>query len=96
MIGGTRQRRYARALIGTLVTMLAAGSLPPWPLDCRRGLQASASSGLYVRGAGYGHGVGMSQYGAAGYAQHGYSYRQILQQYYAQTTLGKVNPDPAR
>jgi stage II sporulation protein D len=35
----------------------------------------------------------MSQYGAAGYAQHGYSYQQILQKYYAQTTLGNVDPD---
>ncbi len=55
--------------------------------------KSGGSAGLYVRGAGYGHGVGMSQYGAAGYAQHGYSYRQILQRYYAQTTLGVVSPD---
>jgi stage II sporulation protein D len=54
---------------------------------------ANAGAGLYITGAGYGHGVGMSQYGAAGYAQHGYSYRQILQRYYAQTTLGSVDPD---
>ena len=54
---------------------------------------SSASVGLYVRGAGYGHGVGMSQYGAAGYAQHGYDYRQILEHYYAQTTLGVVSPE---
>ncbi len=54
---------------------------------------AGTSSGLYVRGAGYGHGVGMSQYGAAGYAQHGYGYRQILRRYYAQTTLGRVSPN---
>jgi stage II sporulation protein D len=54
---------------------------------------ASAGAGLYISGAGYGHGVGMSQYGAAGYAEHGYSYRQILQKYYAQTTLGSVDPD---
>ena len=55
--------------------------------------KSSASAGLYVRGAGYGHGVGMSQYGAAGYAEHGYSYRQILQHYYAQTTVGAISPD---
>ena len=31
---------------------------------------------------GYGHAVGMCQYGAAGYARHGYSYAQILHHYY--------------
>ena len=31
---------------------------------------------------GYGHGVGMSQYGAQGMAEQGYSYDQILQYYY--------------
>lgn len=31
---------------------------------------------------GYGHGVGMSQYGANGYAKEGYTYRQILSHYY--------------
>ncbi|MFW5980667.1 MAG: SpoIID/LytB domain-containing protein, partial [Halanaerobiaceae bacterium] len=31
---------------------------------------------------GYGHGVGMSQDGANGFAKHGYDYRQILKHYY--------------
>ena len=38
----------------------------------------------------------MSQYGAAGYALHGASYQEILRDYYAQTTLGHVRPEPAR
>jgi len=50
-------------------------------------------SGFYITGAGFGHGVGMSQYGAAGFALHGYTYRQILSHYYSDTTLGKVLPD---
>ena len=32
--------------------------------------------------AGYGHGVGMSQYGADALAQEGWDYRQILLHYY--------------
>ncbi len=36
---------------------------------------------------GYGHGVGMSQYGANGMAKEGYSYQQILNYYYPGTTL---------
>src|SRR3954447_10457933 len=40
-----------------------------------------------VRGHGFGHGVGMSQYGAYGYAEHGKGYRFILDHYYRGTDL---------
>ena len=36
---------------------------------------------------GYGHGVGMSQYGANGMAKEGYNYEQILAHYYPNTQL---------
>src|SRR5437588_4070074 len=38
---------------------------------------AEASSSFYITGGGDGHGIGMSQYGAYGYAQHGKGYRFI-------------------
>lgn len=38
---------------------------------------------------GYGHGVGMSQYGANGMSNAGYSYKDILSHYYPGTTLTK-------
>ena len=41
-----------------------------------------------VTGRGYGHGVGMSQYGALGFAQNGATYDQILAHYYPGTELG--------
>lgn len=40
--------------------------------------------------AGYGHGVGMSQYGANAMAQDGYSYREILTHYYSGTVVEAV------
>jgi stage II sporulation protein D len=43
---------------------------------------------LLVSGHGWGHGVGMGQWGAQGYAQQGYTYEQILDAYYPGTTLG--------
>ena len=49
---------------------------------------AGAAATFTVRGAGFGHGVGMSQYGAYGYAQHGWGYKQILLHYFKGTTLG--------
>src|SRR4249920_3583861 len=43
-----------------------------------------------VKGHGFGHGVGMSQYGAYGYATHGFGYRAILAHYYTGTTIGTI------
>jgi stage II sporulation protein D len=51
---------------------------------------AGAASRLVVRGAGFGHGVGMSQYGAYGYATHGRDHAFILNHYYAGTQLGRL------
>jgi stage II sporulation protein D len=51
---------------------------------------AGASAARWViHGRGFGHGVGMSQYGAYGYAKHGRDYRQILGHYYRHTRVGK-------
>jgi stage II sporulation protein D len=58
-------------------------------------LAAPAAAGkarLTIRGAGFGHGVGMSQYGALGFAQHGKTYDQILAHYYTGTELGTTDP----
>jgi stage II sporulation protein D len=43
-----------------------------------------------VHGHGFGHGVGMSAYGAYGYALHGAGYKQILGHYYPGTSLGTL------
>ena len=39
-------------------------------------------TGIIITTKGYGHGVGMSQYGANGYANNGYTFNQILLHYY--------------
>lgn len=51
---------------------------------------AKASVSWVVRGHGFGHGVGVSQYGAYGYALHGKGYRFILAHYYRGTTIGEL------
>lgn len=43
-------------------------------------------------GRGYGHGVGMSQYGARGRALAGQDAATILAHYYQGTTLGRIDP----
>ena len=49
---------------------------------------AASAKVWVVKGAGFGHGVGMSQYGAKGYAQNGFGYQAILAHYYTGTTIG--------
>jgi stage II sporulation protein D len=46
---------------------------------------------LVVHGNGYGHGVGMCQWGAIGRARAGQSVRTILATYYPGTTVGPAN-----
>lgn len=43
-----------------------------------------------ITGAGWGHGVGLCQIGAAAMAEQGYSYRDILMHYYPGATLTKL------
>ena len=43
---------------------------------------AAAGRQLLVRGQGFGHGVGMSQWGAHGLAEQGADFRTILRHYY--------------
>ena len=47
-------------------------------------------SNVEIQTKGYGHGVGMSQYGAHGMAKAGYSYQEILSHYYTGTSLQKL------
>jgi len=77
---GTARGR-ARSLAALLAGAFAALAL---------GTASARASTLVIEGAGDGHGVGMSQDGALGYAQHGYSYEAILAHYYTGTTLGRA------
>ena len=51
---------------------------------------AEAATRWVVEGAGFGHGIGMSQYGAYGFAKHGRGYRDILAHYYRGTQIGSA------
>ena len=57
-------------------------------------LNASTSGGevsaLTLTGRGYGHGIGMCQWGAIGRARAGQDFRTILETYYPGTTIGRI------
>jgi stage II sporulation protein D len=68
---------FVALLVGLVATPLAAA-------------QGSPEVSYRFEGRGYGHGVGMSQYGARGAAAAGLNARAILAHYYRGTTLATV------
>lgn len=73
-------RVFLGALLAALLGSLAA--LPPSPA------LAARIDGVSLIGSGYGHGKGMSQYGAKAAAERGRTQRQILDFYYPGTGVG--------
>lgn len=54
---------------------------------------AKSSSQYRIEGRGWGHGIGMSQYGANGFANQGMSGQTIVQHYYAGTVVAPAPPE---
>lgn len=84
-VRGTSASVHRRALVLGVVLACALGAT-----------SAHASSVLVVTGRGWGHGVGMSQWGAYGYARHGWSWPRILAHYYPGTRLATVGEPRVR
>jgi stage II sporulation protein D len=73
-----------RSLALALITLSATAGL------AAVGSPASAASEFRFYGGGWGHGVGMSQYGAYGMAIAGAGYTDILGQYYTGTSVETI------
>jgi stage II sporulation protein D len=94
----------SRALVAAVAAALlaagpAAASNRDLPPVCAAGCVAAkpGTGSLFLfSGHGWGHGIGMSQYGAWGYALHGWSYQQILSHYYPGTTIGPAQTNLVR
>jgi stage II sporulation protein D len=86
------RRTIAHVVVAAAVAAGLAASATAASVCTGTCFSAPAGSGplLVFTGHGWGHGVGMSQYGAYGYAQHGWSAQQILAHYYPGTTVGKA------
>ena len=82
-------RRLLFALTGlglALAVSAPAGIRAPAPTTPA----AVTATTFLVSGRGWGHGVGMSQYGALGYAQEGWTHDQILGHFYTGAELGSA------
>lgn len=76
-------RTIRRALLITLVVALALGSQAFAPQSAR-----AAYPPFTFSGSGYGHGIGLSQYGAKGWAEHGKTGEWIAAYYYPGSKIG--------
>ena len=89
-----------RALVAlsALVAAVTLASAPhAAPLPGKQYVAPSGSGALFlVSGHGWGHGVGMGQWGAQGHALQGYTYDQILAAYYPGTTSGQTSTTSIR
>jgi SpoIID/LytB domain protein len=75
-----------------LVALFAASAAAYSSAGATHRVQATpvASPTFVVSGRGWGHGVGLAQWGAYGFAQQGATYEEILGHYYQGTTLGQA------
>jgi stage II sporulation protein D len=90
--GATVARNWIRRVLGaTTALMVIATSATLTMIPAHADSAVSARSGNFtIHGAGWGHGWGMSQYGAYGAARKGLSWKQILAFYYRGTRLSKL------
>jgi len=86
--GGSSAPLYARSGGGESAVGLGSSSF--YVMDGQGKVKLTTKEERYtIKGTGYGHGVGLSQWGARGWAELGYDYRKILQYYYEGVTLTK-------
>jgi SpoIID/LytB domain protein len=72
-----------------LMLVVAALALPP------AGPALAGSDGFTFYGGGWGHGLGLSQWGAYGLARQGWSAARILTHFYQGTRVGQAEDAPA-
>ncbi len=77
----------------SILVALAAGAASAHPTQS----EAMPGEALFVvSGRGWGHGVGMSQYGAYGMANAGHTHEEILAHYYSGTEIGQAGTKQVR
>ncbi len=86
VLAGVSSMRRTLVLVSVLV--LVAGSATQTRTSALAQSTPVGAATFLVSGHGWGHGVGLSQYGAYGYAQKGFLYDNIVLHYFPGTELG--------
>lgn len=81
----------AAAAVALAAVVAASGAARPEATTA-----TEAATTFVVTGHGWGHGVGMPQYGALGYARKGFSYARILKRFYPGTSLAATGVKQVR
>lgn len=81
--------RSSRVISGPALR-LALGLRSTWFTVTPDAAGKSVPSTFKIEGRGYGHGLGLSQWGAYSMARQGANYQQIVRHYYQNTTLAKI------
>src|SRR5690606_38719443 len=66
-------------------------TVPGAPVPATVGTSAAPAT-VVISGRGWGHGVGLGQWGAYGFARRGWTYERIVAHYYRATTLERRPP----
>ena len=82
------RRTIALILALTVAAGLAAAAGGTLPRSRAEPIKTASAATFFFSGRGYGHGAGMSQYGAMGQANDAKTYREILGFYYPGTEIG--------
>jgi SpoIID/LytB domain protein len=91
LAGSGLSSRVAAGVVGAVATALIAATVAPAPaVQTDQSYWVPVDKQIVVRGHGFGHGHGMSQYGAYGAALDGLTHKQILDFYYPGTTWSEV------
>jgi stage II sporulation protein D len=77
------RRRLRLPLAGVCAALLLLAAASP-------AAAYNSATQFTISGHGWGHGIGMSQWGAYGYAKHGWTYKAILKHYYTGIAFGQA------
>jgi stage II sporulation protein D len=78
---------YVQSADGVSTVAADGSTIVAVGLDEGRAYAGTASGNFVFTGLGWGHGIGMSQEGAKGFARNGYTFTQILQHYFPGITI---------
>lgn len=86
--------RRALALVFVACLVGLAETSPAGAAADASGLSAAPPAQFHFFGAGFGHGLGMSQWGAYGLAKQGWNASRILRHYYSNTRISTADTPP--
>ncbi len=67
-------------------------TIVPQTITTKSSSKDQTPTSFVIQGKGFGHGLGMSQYGAKGMAEKGFNYQQIALHFFQNTKLAKIDP----